>query len=69
MNEPKTYQIENAQRQQKANRLRDALESLCVDVRNGEMEPAMIVAGEKFDSRMPGATCQAEGFVLRPLAA
>lgn len=48
MNETKTYAIENAQRQQKANRLRDALESICVDARNGEMEPAMIVAGEKF---------------------
>ena len=48
MNETKPFQIENAQRQQKANRLRDALESLCVDARNGEMEPAMIVAGERF---------------------
>lgn len=55
MNETKPFQIENAQRQQKAARLRDALESLCVDVRNGEMEPAMIVAGEKFAELLSAA--------------
>ena len=55
MNETQTFQIENAQRQQKAARLRDALESLCVDARNGEMEPAMIVAGEKFAELLSAA--------------
>lgn len=36
------------QRQHKAMRLRESLEHLCVDVGNGEMQPALAVAGEKF---------------------
>lgn len=36
------------QRQHKASRLRESLENLCVDVGNGEMQPALAVAGEKF---------------------
>ena len=56
MNETtKIYATKDALRQQKAARLRDAMESLCVDARNGEMEPAMIVAGEKFSELMSAA--------------
>lgn len=56
MNEvTKIYATKDALNQQKAARLRDALESLCVDARNGEMEPAMIVAGEKFAELLSAA--------------
>lgn len=56
MNEvTKIYATKDALNQQKASRLRDALESLCVDVRNGEMEPAMTVAGEKFAELLSAA--------------
>jgi hypothetical protein len=36
------------QRQHKAMRLRESLERLCADVGNGEMQPVLAVAGEKF---------------------
>lgn len=42
-------------RQQKAARLRESLENLCVDVGNGEMQPAMAVAGEKFAELLSAA--------------
>ncbi len=47
--------LDDVRRQHKAMQLREALESLCVDVRNGEMEPAMIVAGEKFAELLSAA--------------
>ena len=43
------------QRQHKAMRLRESLENLCVDVGNGEMQPAMSVAGEKFSELLSAA--------------
>ena len=42
-------------RQQKAARLRESLENLCVDAGNGEMQPAMTVAGEKFAELLSAA--------------
>lgn len=42
-------------RHQKAVRLRESLENLCVDVGNGEMQPALIVAGEKFAELLSAA--------------
>ena len=43
------------QRLHKAMRLRESLENLCVDVGNGEMQPALTVAGEKFAELLSAA--------------
>lgn len=47
--------LDDVRRQHKAVRLRESLESLCVDVGNGEMHPAMMVAGEKFAELLSAA--------------
>ena len=47
--------LDDVQRQHKAMRLRESLENLCVDVGNGEMQPALAVAGEKFSELLSAA--------------
>lgn len=47
--------LDDVRRQHKAMRLRESLENLCVDVGNGEMQPAMTVAGEKFAELLSAA--------------
>lgn len=47
--------LDDVRRQHKALRLRESLENLCVDVGNGEMQPAMTVAGEKFAELLSAA--------------
>lgn len=47
--------LDDVRRQHKAMRLRESLETLCVDVGNGEMQPAMTVAGEKFAELLSAA--------------
>ena len=47
--------LDDVRRQHKAMRLRESLENLCVDVGNGEMQPAMAVAGEKFAELLSAA--------------
>lgn len=48
--------LDDVQRQRQAMRLRESLEQLCVDVGNGEMLPAMTVAGEKFAQLLSAAS-------------
>lgn len=47
--------LDDVRRLHKAMRLRESLENLCVDVGNGEMQPAMAVAGEKFAELLSAA--------------
>lgn len=50
-----SQRLDDVRRLHKAMRLRESLENLCVDVGNGEMQPAMTVAGEKFAELLSAA--------------